>query len=192
MLNEFKLISIKIMMKLHSIICIIFPILFLTSSSNDNMTILNNNDLLGVWNLTSITLTTPLDINNDGETSLNVLDEVSIIDATLIFTDSINGTIFYDSSVSFYTRKEIGKLVFMITSSTGSENSPLPFTYTNTDNNVIINQDITFNQTNNNPSVLTLNQNSLSMEVTNGFVVKDINTFEESVSQDITYVFTRQ
>jgi len=180
------------MMKLHSIICIIFPILFLTSSSNDNMTILNDNNLLGVWNLTSITLKTPLDLNSDGEPSLNVLDEVSIIDATMIFTDSANGTIFYNSYVSFYSRVENDNLFFMITSSTGSENSPIPITYSNTDNNVIINQDITFNQTNNNPSALTLNQNSLSMEVTNGFVVKDINTFEESVSQDVTYVFTRQ
>jgi len=180
------------MRKLFSIIYTIFSILFFASCSNDEFQEQNSADLEGVWRLTEISLSTPLDLNNDGVSNLNVLDEVSIISADMIFSDSVNGTIFYNSEVSFNTREENGNLIFMITSSISSEDLPLPITYSNTDNNVIINQDITFNQTNNDFSALTLNQNSLSMEVTNGFVVLDINTFEESVSQDVTYVFEKQ
>jgi hypothetical protein len=38
---------------------------------------------------------------------------------------------------------------------------------------------------------LNLNGNQLTMTVPNGFVAKDIDTSETTISQDITYTFTR-
>lgn len=146
----------------------------------------------GTWKLTAVNLVTPLDINSDGIANLNVIQESPIIDATLTLRENGNGTIFYNSWVSFSTRIEDGNLFFMLASSKGSDDLPKPFTYFKNDNTVTIHHDITFNHVIGGNSILILDNKKFYMEVKNGFVVKDIDTFSESVSQDVIYEFTKQ
>ena len=163
-------------------------ILFLfTSCSKDDV---NNEHLIGTWKLSAINLTTPLDINGDGLTSLNIIEEYSIIEASLVFTNEVKGSINYNSYVSIHSRIENGNLIFMIASSFDSDSGPEQFTYSENNNEININQDITFNHVNNS-TTLVLEEDILSMYVKRGFVVTDIDTFEESVVQDVTYIFSK-
>ena len=161
--------------------------MFASCSKDD----INNEYLIGSWKLTAINLTTPLDTNNDGFTSLNIVEENPIIDASLVFANEVNGNIYYNSTVSFNTRIENGNLIFMVASSIGSDNEPKHFTYSENNNDLNINEDITFNHVNNS-SILVLENDTLSMSVKRGFVVTDIDTLEESVAQDVTYIFTKE
>jgi len=174
------------MKKIHLLVFTIL-LLFLSCSKDD----VNTEYLIGSWKLTAINLTTALDTNSDGFTSLNLVDENPIIDATLVFIDEVNGSIYYNSTVSFNTRVENDNLIFMVASSIGSDNEPKYFTYNDNNNDISINEDVTFNLVNNTTS-LFLENNTLSMEVKRGFVVTDIDTLEESVAQDVTYIFTKE
>jgi len=172
-------------MKKLNLLIFAFLILFASCSEDD----INNEYLIGSWKLTAINLTIPLDTNNDGFTSLNLIEENPIIDASLVFVDEANGSVFYNSTVSFNTRVENGNLIFMVASSIGID-VPREFIYSENNNDVNINEDITFNLVNNN-TILTIENNTLSMQVKRGFVVNDIDTLEESIEQDVTYVFMK-
>ena len=112
-------------MKKLNLLILTILILFASCSKDD----INNEYLIGSWKLTAINLTTPLDTNNDGFTSLNIVEENPIIDASLVFANEVNGNIYYNSTVSFNTRIENGNLIFMVASSIGSDNEPKHFTY---------------------------------------------------------------
>lgn len=174
-------------MKKLNLLILTILILFASCSKDD----INNEDLIGSWKLTAINLTTPLDINGDGLNSLNIVEEYPIIEASLIFADEVNGSIYYNSYVSFATRMENGNLIFMIASSFDSDSEPKQFAYSENNNEININEDVTFNHVNNS-TTLILENDTLSMAVKRGFVVTDIDTLEESVVQDVTYIFTRE
>ncbi len=144
----------------------------------------DDNSIEGTWKLTSWTIKTAIDLNNDG------LSETSFAPgclngSNLKFTDASNGSLFFSSSVSYNTTNEDGNLFFMIACSTGSERIPFPITYTKNNNTVTINN-------NGELITLTLTENALSMEVINGFVATDVDTQETTVSEDVTYIFTKQ
>ncbi len=180
------------MNKLFLTLCSVFLFVFFTSCTGEDIQDSSNTSLNGIWTLTSLTLTTPLDINNDGISTLNVLEEAPIIQATLDLKNDLMGTILYNSKVTINSRNENGSLFFMIASLIDSDNSPLPIQYFKSDDMITVNDDITFNHITNGVSVLKLDENKLSMTVVNGFVVEDVNTAAESVSQNVTYVFTKQ
>ena len=180
------------MKKLISILSTSILLVFLTSCSNEEIEDFDNTSLEGLWKLTALTLSTPLDVNNNGISNSNLLEEVSIIDATLVLGSNGNGTIFYDSRVSFNTKLENGASFFTIASSKSSDDKPLAITYSIDNDVVVINEDITFNGLNGEVSILTLRDGKLIMDVPNGFVVKDIDTLLESISQDVSYTFSRQ
>lgn len=164
--------------------------LLFTSCSKDDV---NTQDttLIGTWKLSAIELTSELDTNNDGVTSLNLVEENAIIEATLTLDTATTGTFFYNSSVSFNTRSEDHNMIFLISSTITSENVPKQFNYNSDDEYVDAEVDITFNKMGNTISSLNVEGNTLKMHVENGFVVNDIDTGAETVRQDVTYVFTK-
>jgi len=119
--------------------------LLFTSCSKDDV---NTQDttLIGTWKLSANELTSGLDTNNDGVTSLNLVEENAIIEATLTLDTATTGTFFYNSSVSFNTRSEDHNMIFLITSTITSENVPKQFNYNSDDEYVDAEVDITFNK----------------------------------------------
>lgn len=170
-----------------------FALSFLFSCNTEDMRDVDTNTLQGSWKLIELQLETPLDINNDGIVSTNVLEEVDyLIDANLVFNNASEGSIFYDSKVSFNSGVENGEVFYMVASSKSGDDAPVPFSYTSSNDGIFINYDISFGHDLGSTSTLTKANNQLYMKVTNGFVIKDIDTFEESVSQDVIYVFSKQ
>ncbi|MBJ6368769.1 hypothetical protein [Snuella sedimenti] len=176
------------MKKLVSICYLACLLVFFSSCSSDDVDVA----LEGTWNLSAWQVNTPMDLNSDGVKSTNLLTEFGYLNnSTLVITDNFNGSIFYSAlHVSFNAVAEGEMLTFMSTSVTDSDNAPLPFTYTKSDNTIVVDADITLNKVGGS-SVLTFKDNTLTMEVANGFVVKDSETSETILSQDVTYVFTK-
>ncbi len=159
---------------------IVIFIVFISCSKND---IADKTSIRGTWKLSSFTLKTPIDLNNDG-TSTSTFSPGCLNGSNLEFTDTSNGTLLFTSSVSYNTTNENGTLVFMTACSTDSELLPSPITYIMDGETVIV--------TNNSEQyILTLEGNTLLMEIANGFIATDTDTFEITSSQDITYIFTK-
>ncbi|GAA3585360.1 hypothetical protein [Snuella lapsa] len=177
------------MKKIISIFYLACLLVCFSSCSSDN----DDNALEGTWKLSAWQVNTPIDLNSDGVKSSNLLTEFGYLnDSALVIADNSNGSIFYSAlNVSFNAITEGDMLTFMSTSVTDSDNVPHPFSYTKSDNTIIIDADITFNKVGGS-SVLIFKDNALVMEVPNGFVVKDSETLETILSQDVTYVFTKE
>ena len=139
--------------------------------------------ILGKWKLVSWIVDTPIDLNNDG-TIQSEYSPGCLSETTINFMDAANATVFYSSDVTYNTRVEYGKLIFMTSCSVDSDRMPNIVNYTVNNNTVIINFK-------GEVLALTLNGNTLSMTIPNGFVAKDIDTFETTITQDITYTFIR-
>lgn len=155
-------------------------ILFTSCTTED---IDDTSTILGEWTLTSWSVSTPIDLNNDG----SVQSEFSpgcLSDSALNFMDATDGTVFFSSEVTFNTRIEDGKLVFMTACTTDSNKVPTLMNYTTNGSSVMIDYEGEI-------YVLTIDGNTLNMLVPNGFIAKDIDTFETTVIQDITYNFIR-
>ena len=143
----------------------------------------DSSTILGGWTLTSWKIDTPIDLNNDGSPQ-SEFSPGCLSDSELNFMDATNGTIVFSSDVAYNTKMEDGKLVFMTACSTDSDRVPTLLNYTINGSSVMIDfEGETY--------ILTIEGNTLSMIVPNGFVAKDIDTFETTVMQDITYTFTR-
>lgn len=156
----------------------------LTSCSQDDE--VNKSAITGIWKLTAWNVITPLDLNNDGESSTNLLNEFGCLSGSeLIFKDSGFATLFYSSEVAFNVEIENESLFFMLICGTSSNTVPRQITYVQQENSVILND-------NGVELVLSLSENSLSFLVTDGFVGRDVNTQSIVVSEDVTYVFTKQ
>ncbi len=158
----------------------------LISCTSDDVNV-DDSHIVGIWKLTEWNVKTPLDLNNDGIASSNLLTEFGCLNGSaLVFNDAINGTLFYSSDVGFHTGIESEDEIFNgIICSTSSERLPSLITYVKIDNTVTINNDGDL-------SDLTLEGNTLSMFIQDGFVAYDVNTFEISVILDATYVFTKE
>lgn len=174
------------------ILFLLVTVVFLFTSCSSDDAPIQDSTLVGTWKLSAIELTTELDTNNDGVPNINLVAEQPILEATLTFDTSSEGTFYYNSWVSYNTRIENDKLVFLVSSTINSENSPKGFSYHETAAIVDIETDITFNATNAGVSSLRKIGDTLTMQVENGFVVQDVDTGETSVSQNVTYVFTKQ
>ena len=73
----------------------------------------------------------------------------------------------------------------MVASSFNNERVDIPLSYTLSNNSGIINY-------NDVEATFLLERNTLFMTIEDGFVAKDIDTFETTVVQDLTYVFEKQ
>ena len=144
----------------------------------------NTSTILGEWTLTSWQIETPIDLNND-DTASSEFSPGCLSDSSLNFIDASNATIFFSSVVTYSTTMENGKLIFMTACSTSDEIVPDLISYTINDNTVVVEID-------GEELVLTSNGNTLSMLVPNGFIAKDMDTLQTTVTQDVTYIFTRK
>jgi hypothetical protein len=169
------------MKKSHLALYLILPLIFCTSCSTEAID--ETSAILGQWKLTSWKVNTPIDLDNDG-ISNSEFSAGCLSDSAISFIDPSNGTIFYSSSVTYNTRMENGQQVLLTACSTRDDIVPSLVGYTMTNNTITLNS-------NGEEFLLTLNENTLSMHIPNGFVAKDIDTSETTISQDITYVFTR-
>ena len=139
--------------------------------------------ILGEWTLASWMVDTPIDLNNNG-TAQSEYSPGCLSETTINFMDDANATVFYSSEVTYNTRLEVGKLVFMTSCTTDSDRMPNIVNYTVNNNTVMIDLDGEI-------MMLTIDGNKLNMIVPNGFIAKDIDTFETTMTQDITYTFKR-
>ncbi len=156
----------------------------ITSCSQDDAVF--ESAISGVWELSAWNVDTPIDLNNDGVSSTNLLKEFGCLAGSeLIFKDAVNATIFYSSEVAFNVEIQNESQFFMFICGTNSNSVPRQITYVHQENSVILND-------RGEELVLNLSQNTLSMLVPNGFVARDVNSQAVVISQDIIYVFTRQ
>lgn len=145
----------------------------------------------GTWKLTAINLSTPLDLDGDNIADTNLVDKMPIIDGTIIFDSASTGSYNYNSNVSFNTRYDNGKLMFLVASSIPPGDQSVSFIHSESSDQITINDDITFNKVGLINSVLTVDGNTLKMNVSNGFEVTDIETLDIVISQDVEYVFSK-
>jgi len=136
------------------------------------------------WKLDSWSLETPIDLNNDGISSLS-FEPGCLNGSEIKFYDDSNGILNFSAFVSYNTSNENGNLFFMTACSTGSDIYSQPISY-HQDSETITNLETDETYT------YTIENNHLYMVVSNGFVATDINTSEITVSQNMTYVFVRQ
>ena len=168
---------------------ILFLAITIVSCSKEDMD--NDTDLNGEWKLIAINLTTPIDLDADGIVDTNLIDVAPIIDGELEFSGT-QGSYFYASSVSFNSAFNDGKLMLLIASSIPPGHSASSFSFTDSNDQIIIDADITFNSALNSSSVLSrVDENTMTMSVPNGLVVTDENSFEVTVSQDVQYEFVK-
>ena len=169
------------MNKILTYLCLIFILTVTASCSKDDT---DTNSIQGTWLLTSWNLKTPIDLNNDGILS-STFTPGCLNGSELKFNDHVNGTLFFSSSVSYNTTIENGTLVYLTSCITDTDLSPSPITYIQDGETLII-------TSNNEEYVLAFNGNTLYMMVPNGFTATDVDTFEITAFQDITYIFTKQ
>ncbi|WP_104734104.1 hypothetical protein [Hanstruepera ponticola] len=176
------------MSKALSIIGAIFLILSFTACSTDNDDNLSNrsNNFEGVWRLSMKTIETPIDFHNDGNlTDVVYIGTNSPYDTEIIINNNNSGIIYFSDNFTYNTRDENGTLVYMVASSINNERVDIPFSYMLSNNSGIINY-------NDIEATFLLEGNTLFMTIDDGFVAKDIDTFETTVVQDLTYVFKKQ
>ena len=169
------------MNKILTYFCLIFIVTLATSCSKDDAKI---NSIQGTWLLTSWNLKTPIDLDNDGILS-TTFTPGCLNGSELIFNDNSSGTLFFSSSVSYNTTIENGTLVYLTSCVTDTDLSPSPITYIQDGETLII-------TSTNNEYALTINGTTLAMTVPNGFTATDVDSFEITAFQDITYIFTKQ
>lgn len=177
-----------LMFKALSCIGVIFLLLSFTACSTDNDDNIHDNDALtGVWRLSRKTIETPIDLYNNGDLSNVVYVSGSNLSyySEIIISDNNSGVIHFSDNVSYNTREENGELIFMIASSTNSERVDIPLNYNLNGNSGNISYDDV-------EATFLLEGNTLFMTIEDGFVAKDIDTFETTIVQDMTYVFERQ
>ena len=156
---------------------------FIVFTSCSTEAIDETSTILGQWKLTSWKVNSPIDLDNDG-ISNSEFSAGCLSDSAISFFDSSNGTIFYSSSVTYSTRIENGQQVLMTSCLTRDDIIPSLISYTMNNNSIILNN-------NGEEIAITINENTLSMHIPNGFIAKDIETLETTIIRDITYMFTR-
>jgi hypothetical protein len=145
------------------------------------------NDLVGTWLLTAWNVSEALDLNNDDTDSTNLLDEMNCYtNETLVFNQDNTGTAMSTSYAEFE--------IFIETGTTDA------FDFTITCIDEIENTDLTWSQTGNTVTIIdaasssdwALAGNTLSIVIPEGFSVTDPNDVTITVTQDLTFVYTKQ
>lgn len=146
-------------------------------------------ELTGTWLLTEWNVDDPEDINNDGTASNNILDEIDCYNnETIVFNADNTGTSMSTSYASFSFIIEAGttdSYEYTVECEEEIENSN--FTWSQT-GNVITTTD------NDTGEVFdwTLEGNQLSATVPDGYVAFNSDDLTVTVSQDLTFVYTKQ
>jgi hypothetical protein len=165
---------------------------FATSCSSDD----DNNDssveLEGTWKLTAWEVGETFDLNNDGELSTNILDEMDCYDnETIVFGDGVATYMsrsYADIEVEF--GEEGSNPVYTVECEDEFENSPAA--YVRNGNSVTITE--TYEEDGEiyeDTLVATISGNTLSFVIPEGFVIFG-DDFEVEVEQDLVLVFTKQ
>lgn len=171
----------------------ILGLVFTVSCSSDDS---NNNDgveLEGTWRLTAWNVGESYDLNNDGTSSSNLLDEIDCYENETITFAAGTATYMSTSYADIYFEAgEEGESddTYIIECEQEIDNSPA--TYVRNGNTVTIT--ITYVEdgvTEEDIIIGTLNGNTLSFVIPDGFYVEG-DDFTVEVEQDLTYVFTKQ
>jgi len=147
----------------------------------------NNADLEGTWLLTAWIGTEPIDLNNDGTESTNFLEEMECYtNETLVFNNDNTGqsisTSFADIDIFLETGSD-SEVDFSVDCI--EENETDNFTWSQADNTVSITNDFGTND-------WTLDGNTLSIVIPEGFSVENDQDADVSITQDLTFVYTKQ
>ncbi|NNK81664.1 MAG: hypothetical protein HKO92_00945 [Flavobacteriaceae bacterium] len=156
-------------------------ILLLNNCTRDKIG--ENSQLYGSWKLTEWITSNPIDLNNNGISTTN-FSPGCLLGSELIINDDFNGTLFYSSTMSFFTRMENNQLVYITSCITDSENEPLPITYTFENDTILLNND-------GETSIFALDGDQLKLVIFDGFVAADVDTLDLTETHNLTFVFTR-
>ena len=154
-----------------------------SSCSVDKVTDEEFETIKGSWQLTSWSIDNPVDLNNDGIATSD-FSAGCFTDSNIVFNSDGRGSIFFSSKVEYHTKEENGGITYMVTCATSTELKPSPINYT-VDNDVITIYD------EDRISQLVIENDRLSLTIEGGFFTKDIETFEITSKQNVTYYFTR-
>jgi hypothetical protein len=142
--------------------------------------------IVGTWRLTAWNSTNPVDINNDGVPSTNLLTEFNCYtNETIVFNSDNTGMIMSRSYAEIELELVTGTTntyEYMTTCIQEIENTPM--TWTQAGNIVAV--DDGFSVVN-----LSLNTNQLSFLIPNGFQA-DSTDGMVTVEEDLTFVYTKQ
>jgi hypothetical protein len=155
---------------------LLLVVLFLTSCSSDD---LNSTDsgMVGNWKLTSLTVDNAILINGISTTNLTNM----ATNSQITFTNRSSGRMDYVTGLAFFTQTINQNIEY--SSASAMENWTFKFV---TDNNIVV-----LKKDNNETVSLTLNQNTLTLELENGIVAGNLDT---NTNQYFTtkYIFTKQ
>jgi len=146
-----------------------------------------DSDLLGTWLLTEWSGTEAIDLNEDGTESINFLDEMDCYNnETMVFNANNTGTVMNTSFADINTDLVVGTTnEYDFTIDCISEIENLDMTWSQSANDVTITESGV-------ASTWTLNGNELSITIPEGFVAIDSADLTVTVSQDLTFVYTKQ
>lgn len=141
----------------------------------------------GTWKLTAWNVVEAIDLNNDGNASLNLLDEMDCYNnETLVFNADNTGTSMSTSYADFEIFIEAGTTnSFDYTINCVEENDNTDFTWSQSGNTV----SVTISSSTND---WTLIGNTLSITIPEGFSVTNPDDTTVSTIQDLTLVYTKQ
>lgn len=146
-----------------------------------------NNSVVGNWLLTAWNCQTALDLNNDGEESTNLLNEMNCYtNETVVFNSNNTGVFTSNSYADFSFEIEVGTTnSYIYTTDCIQETEVTNFTWVQTGNLVLITDQ--FGEISN----WILNNNQLSFLIPDGFTAfsDDLTLI---VNEDITFVYTKQ
>ena len=153
------------------------------SGGSDNPTTLNGTWLLTAWNTAEA-----FDLNNDGTATTSVLDEMNCYNNETITFNSDNTCVINNTSyaeitadIVVGTTNEVEFTVDCI-----QENEILNYTWSQNGNAVLITDD--FGDANS----WTLDGNTLSLTIPEGFTVFEADGFDVYTTTDLTFVYTKQ
>ena len=162
-------------MKKYFLTSVFFTFFLFSCSNNDAVS--SDTSLLGKWRLMSLTVENPVQVN--GILTTNFTEVAS--DSQIEFKNNSVGTIIYTNGLSYYSQTIDENLEFCSTSSIESSS----FEFVKNNNTITIIKD------NNETLSLTLNGNTLIMEVENGIQIGNLdnNTNEHFTTK---YVFSKE
>ena len=169
---------------LFNTLSILFLIL-ISSCTKDESVETETLDVSGKWHLTEWTVKTPIDLFNDGEEATS-FDPLCLNGSILEFFGEGSGDLFFYADVSYNTTYEDNNNLFiMMACSTSSDRLPVPISYINQENGYVVYAgQKTFN--------VTIEGDILYMVEENGLLAHDIDTNDVTISQDVTYIFTKE
>ncbi|WP_179008349.1 lipocalin family protein [Winogradskyella forsetii] len=160
------------------------------SSDDDDNT---SSNIEGTWKLTAWNVSgTSYDLNNDGTVSTNLLEEMNCYNnETIVFNNNV-ATIMSTSYADIYAELEVGSTSeYMYTIECENEVSTDVATYSVNGNTITVTSTYEEDGTVYEDNVVgTLNGNSMSFVIEEGLYITDSN-FDAVVAQDLTFVYTK-